>query len=124
MIRFLRSEAGAIIFWLIASLVCAAFLSPVLYGAGKNLAAAAELENYSGVIEWLAKACGRAKPDRFFSRALLLSALLLLPLLVIRVRALRIASDHLGTHCAGLAGKKEGSKLGSVSLLALEFLGS
>ncbi len=82
---FLKSEAGAIILWLIASLLAAALLTPYLYDAGKSLAAGAEVADYPRVVESIAESSGRAKPDRFFSRALLISALALLPLLIRRV---------------------------------------
>lgn len=84
--RFLKSEAGAIILWLAASLIAAALLMPWLYDAGKNLAHASETADYPSMIESIASSAGRAKPDRFFSRALLISALALLPLLIRRVK--------------------------------------
>lgn len=84
--RFLKSEAGAIVIWLAASLFAAALLTPYLYDAGKALAASAATKDYPGIIEWLAASCDRAKPDRFFSRALLFSALALLPALIRRVK--------------------------------------
>jgi membrane protease YdiL (CAAX protease family) len=84
--RFLKSEAGAIILWLAASLFVAALLTPYLYDAGKTLAHNAEFNDYPGFIESIASSAQRAKPDRFFSRALLFSALALLPLLIRRVK--------------------------------------
>ncbi|QTN33106.1 CPBP family intramembrane metalloprotease [Akkermansiaceae bacterium] len=84
--RFLKSEAGAIILWLAASLFAAALLMPYLYDAGKTLAHNAETAEYPSVLEGVAASAGRAKPDRFFSRALLISALALLPALIRRVK--------------------------------------
>lgn len=84
--RFLKSEAGAIILWLAASLFAAALLTPYLYDAGKTLAANAEVKDYPGIIESIAESAGRAKPDRFFGRALLISALALMPALIRRVK--------------------------------------
>lgn len=84
--RFLKSEAGAIILWLAASLIAAALLMPWLYDAGKTLAHNAGTADYPSVIESIASSADRAKPDRFFSRALLISALALLPTLIRRVR--------------------------------------
>ncbi len=86
--RFLKSEAGAIILWLAASLFAAALLTPHLYDAGKNLAESAETKDYADVIESIAGSAGRAKIDRYFSRSLLICALLLLPLLIQRVKRL------------------------------------
>jgi uncharacterized protein len=86
--RFLKSEAGAIILWLAASLFAAALLTPHLYDAGKNLAESAETKEYPGAIESIAGSAARAKIDRYFSRSLLISALGLLPLLILRVKRL------------------------------------
>lgn len=86
--RFLKSEAGAIILWLAASLIAAALLMPHLYDAGKDLAVSAKSEEYPAAIESIARSAERAKPDRYFSRALLVSALALLPLLIRRVKRL------------------------------------
>ena len=86
--RFLKSEAGAIILWLAASLLAAALLTPHLYGWGKALFASTELVDYPAAVESIASSAGRAKPDRYFSRSLLISALALLPLLIRRVKCL------------------------------------
>jgi membrane protease YdiL (CAAX protease family) len=85
--RFLKSEVGAIILWLAASLFAAALLTPYLYDAGKTLARNAETKEYPGIIESIASSAARAKPDRYFSRALLISALALLPALIRRVKS-------------------------------------
>ena len=90
--RFLQSGIGAAVLWVAASLVLAALLAPWLYQAGKNLAAEAAAGELSAFWEWLGAACGRAKFGRFFDRALLLSALLLLPFLLRRLRVLRRAN--------------------------------
>jgi membrane protease YdiL (CAAX protease family) len=88
MMRFLKSEAGAIILWLAASLLVAALLTPNLYGWGKALFASTELVDYPAAVESIAASAGRAKPDRYFSRSLLISALALLPLLIRYVKCL------------------------------------
>lgn len=88
LMSFLKSEAGAIILWLAASLFAAALLTPHLYDAGKNLAETAESKEYPEAIEHIAGSAGRAKIDRYFSRALLISGLALLPLLIRRVKRL------------------------------------
>jgi membrane protease YdiL (CAAX protease family) len=86
--RFLKSEAGAITLWLVASLFAAALLTPYLYDWGKAFAASAELNDYPSFLESIASSAGRANLDRFFSRALLISALALLPALIRRVKKL------------------------------------
>lgn len=89
--RFLRSQTGAVLLWIAAALVLAAVLAPWLYGAGKELATVTAEREMAGFWEWLGAACGRAKFGRFFNRALLLSALVLLPFLLLRVRRLSVA---------------------------------
>jgi len=87
--RFFRSEAGAVMLWLMVSLVLAAALAPWMYQAGKSLADAAATEDLPGVLEWLGAACGRSEFSRFFSRALLASAVVTLPGLVWRIQVVR-----------------------------------
>lgn len=84
--KFLKSEAGAMVLWALCSLLGAAILTPWIYIAGKDLAAHANANEVSAFAEWLGAACDRAKIGRFFSRALMLSALVLLPVLIRRVR--------------------------------------
>ncbi len=86
--RFLKSEAGAIVLWLVASLFMAALLTPYLYDAGKTLAVNAETKDYPAVVESIAASAARAKLDRYFSRCLLISALALLPTLIRRVKSI------------------------------------
>ncbi|MDX1679864.1 MAG: CPBP family intramembrane glutamic endopeptidase [Akkermansiaceae bacterium] len=86
MSKFLKSEAGAMVLWALFSLLGAAILTPWLYQAGKGLAAYCNAKETSAFIEWLGAACDRAEIGRYFSRALMLSALLLLPLLIRRIR--------------------------------------
>lgn len=93
LMRFVKSEAGAIILWLAASLVAAALLMPWLYNGGKTLAHNAETADYPSLVEGVASSAGRAKPDRFFSRALLISALALLPALIRRVKKIPAKED-------------------------------
>jgi uncharacterized protein len=94
--RFIQSEIGAAVLWVLGSLLLAAVISPWIYQQGKALAAAAEVNDYPGIVDWLAAACGRSKFSRFFDRSLLLSALLLLPVLLWRVRRIRAASGLPG----------------------------
>jgi uncharacterized protein len=91
--RFLRSEAGAVVMWVIGALILAALISPWIYQGGKALADAAATKELAGIWEWLGAACGRAKFSRFFSRSLAFSALALLPFLFRRVREIRKTSD-------------------------------
>ena len=77
--------------WVVLSLVLAAALAPWLYQAGNSLAGAAATRDLPTILEWLGAACGRAEFSRYFSRALLLAALLLLPVLVRRIRVMRAA---------------------------------
>lgn len=93
--RFLQSEIGAAVLWLLGSLVLAAVVSPWIHQAGKWLAEVAETRELPGMIEWLAAACGRAKFGRFYDRALLFSAVLLIPLLFRRIRSVRAAGGAL-----------------------------
>jgi membrane protease YdiL (CAAX protease family) len=87
--RFFLSGIGAAVLWVFASLLLAAVISPWVYQGGKHLAAMAETRELSGFLEWLGAACGRSKFGRFFDRSLLVSALVLLPLLLRRVRRLK-----------------------------------
>jgi membrane protease YdiL (CAAX protease family) len=92
--RFLKSEAGAIVLWLASALFLAALFTPHLYEAGKTLAENAKTTDYPGWIESIARSADRAKLDRYFSRCLLVSALALLPFLILRVRRIPKLDDH------------------------------
>jgi len=95
--RFLQSEIGAAVLWVLGALLMAAVLAPWVYQGGKSLAAQGEAGALPGLLEGLAASCGRAEIDRFFDRCLLFSALVLLPLLLKRIRLLR-ADAGLPTH--------------------------
>lgn len=75
MTRFLKSEAGAVVAWVAFSIVLAAVISPWLYGWGKEFAMA----HHDGEGFWagIAGSCERAKFSRYFNRALMLSAVIL-----------------------------------------------
>ncbi len=88
--RFLKSEAGAIVLWLFAALFLAALFTPHLYDAGKTVAAKYPGEGVLGVMDSIRN----AKLDRYFSRCLLVSALALLPFLIRRVKSIPINDDH------------------------------
>lgn len=89
---FVRSEAGAVVAWVIGALLMAATISPWIYQGGKALGDAVATHNLAGIWEWLGAACARAKFSRFFSRSLALSALVLLPFLFCHVRNLRASA--------------------------------
>jgi uncharacterized protein len=96
--RLLHSEIGAALLWVLCAILLAAVITPWLYQGGKWLAATAETTDLPAWLESVAGSCARAEIDRFFDRALLISALLLLPLLHWRIRKLRASSlagpDH------------------------------
>jgi uncharacterized protein len=87
--RFLQSEAGATVLWVLLSMLMAAAIAPWLYQAGMWLADLSKAGDLPGIVEWLGAACGRANFSRFFSRAFLISACALIPLLVWRIRVIR-----------------------------------
>lgn len=99
--RFLSSEAGAVVMWVCGSLLLAACIAPWLYRGGIWLAGEAAAKELPGVLEWLGAAAGRSasKFGRYFSRSLMFSALLLLPLLWRRIRSL---GDGSGPIAGGL----------------------
>lgn len=92
--RFLKSEAGAIVLWLVAALFLAALFTPYLYEAGKSLAENAKTAEYPAWIESVAGSADRAKLDRYFSRCLLVCSLVLLPFLIRRVKSIPKTDDH------------------------------
>lgn len=87
--RFYQSEAGAILLWVIGTLILASTITPWLYQAGKFLATAAAQQDLPGILEWLGRACEKSKFGRFYSRALTFSALLLLPILLRRIKSIK-----------------------------------
>jgi len=93
--RFLKSEAGAVVLWLAGIILLAAAIVPWIYRFGKNLAEKAAAQDLSAFQEWLGAAAGRAEFDRFFSRALVFSALVLLPFLLRRLKTLKKSQTGL-----------------------------
>lgn len=87
--RFLRSEAGVVIVWILGALILAAWISPWVCRGGQWLASEAAVRDWPGIIEWVAESCGRAKFSRYFNRSLMFSALILLPCLIGRIRSIR-----------------------------------
>jgi len=82
--RFFKSEAGAVVLWVVASILLAAIISPWLFTLGKEFAA--QHSENGGWFEGLAGSCERAKFTRYFSRSLMISALLLFWPLWLRMR--------------------------------------
>jgi membrane protease YdiL (CAAX protease family) len=121
--RFFQSEAGAAVMWVLSALVLAAFITPWIYEAGKDLAAAAaEAGNVSAFVEWLGAAAGRAKFGRFFSRALVFSALVLLPVLFWRIRTIRASTGAVGMPLERVSWSVALAQVGVGFLIAAGFL--
>lgn len=91
--RFFQSEIGAAVLWVCGALLMAAVLVPWAWQGGKWLAAHGEANELPAMLERLADSCGRAEIDRFFDRCLLFSALVLLPVLLRRIKRLRVDGD-------------------------------
>jgi uncharacterized protein len=76
--------SGVIKLWayLIASFGLGAWISPVVYNAGKALAEVSSVKQTNGLLEWLADLCRTTEFPRFFIASIIACALvLLLPLL-------------------------------------------
>ncbi len=84
--RFFQSEAGAVILWVVSAILLAATISPWLYQAGKWFGGVSAAGDLNALAEWLGNACRRASFNRYFSRSLVISAVVLLPLLLRRIR--------------------------------------
>jgi len=94
--RFIQSEVGAIVLWAFSALIIAAILSPWFYSSGKQFAAYAANNELPGFFEWIAASCGRAELGRYHNRAMLFSAICLLPVLIRRIRNISRQSDATG----------------------------
>jgi membrane protease YdiL (CAAX protease family) len=79
----------------VASLVVAGLMSPWIYQGGKYLGERALAGEVTGILKWLGDAAWRSEFPRFFNRALMLAALLLLPVLFRRIRVLRREAGSL-----------------------------
>lgn len=104
--QFLRSEAGAAVIWVLSALFLAAVISPWVYVGGKSLAVQAQIHDLSRVAEWLGEKCRNAKFDRFFNRCLIFSAVVLLPFLFRRVKAIRARESVIGVHGPAVSWQK------------------
>lgn len=80
MARVLQSDVFKIGAYLAATLALAAALAPVIYQLGMGLAEVSEGKETNGAVTWLADAARRSSDDfpRFFDRALLFSAVVLM----------------------------------------------
>ncbi len=87
--RFLRSEAGAVVLWVAFSLILAAAVVPWLVAGGQWLTAEAATTELPALMESVAESAERAKFGRYFNRSLMLSALLLMPVLILRLRVVK-----------------------------------
>ena len=87
--------------WVVSAVILAAVITPWIYRAGDGLANAAAARDLPAALEWLGAACGRACLSRYFSRALVISALALLPFLFRRIRRIRS-----GTGADGVATRR------------------
>ena len=82
------------VLWVLGSILLAAAIVPWIYSAGMRLAADAQVNDLSPILESIGKSAGRADLDRYFSRALLLSVLLLLPVFLVRLRRINRAKPQ------------------------------
>jgi len=88
--RFLKSEAGAVVVWLIGTIVLAAGVFPSVYQAGQVFGEYGANGNLSmKLLESWAESARNADSEKYFSRALYLAVLLLLPALIFRLKKIR-----------------------------------
>lgn len=78
--------------WVFSALLLAAIAAPWAYQIGKSFSQFAATEELSAIWESLGRSCGRARLEKYFSRAMTVSAVLTLPILLLRVRSIRAAS--------------------------------
>jgi len=88
--RFLKSEAGAILLWIIGIILLAAVLFPWIHQGGQSFAAyGAGTEMQPGFLNKWADSARKADVGTYFGRSLYASVLLLLPVLILRLRKIR-----------------------------------
>lgn len=87
--RFLKSEAGAVVLWLLGTILLAASVFPWVYRLGQDLATEAASKELSPILESVGASAAKADLGTYFSRSLYLAVLVLLPVLVIRLRKVR-----------------------------------
>lgn len=102
--RFFKSEAGAVVLWVLCSILLAALIVPWLFGLGKDFAA--QNVDSGGLLGSIAGSCERAKFSRYFNRALMISAVTLFFPLWFRVRMIGHTRVNVELHRrTGLAWK-------------------
>lgn len=112
------------VIWLCASLLLAALLTPHLYEAGKTFAASAATEDYPAIMDAVAKSAEKAKPERYFSRCLLVSALVLLPFLIRRVKRIPDRGNRAEFALRKQSLARRGAQLGTGLIIGVVALGS
>ncbi len=90
--RFLKSEAGAVVLWLLGIILAAALLFPWIHQAGKGLAAEAQAKELAPILESIGRSAGKADTGTYFSRALYAGTLLTLPFFILRLRRIKRTS--------------------------------
>lgn len=75
--RTFLNDVVKILCYLVAVLLLGAIIAPCLYRGGKALAEATNGKQANAFVDWLAAACRRSEFERFFGRAVQISALLL-----------------------------------------------
>jgi membrane protease YdiL (CAAX protease family) len=91
------SDVFKIFAFVAATLVLAALIAPWLYQFGKGLAEVSAEKQTNGAIRYVADAAGRAQFPKFFDRALMLSALVLLFPLTAWLRLGRLPGSYRDT---------------------------
>ncbi|MBX3742269.1 MAG: CPBP family intramembrane metalloprotease [Akkermansiaceae bacterium] len=88
--RFLKSEAGAVVVWLIGTILLAAILFPWIHQAGQAFGEYGANGNLKPrLLDSWAESARNADSEKYFSRSLYAAVLLLLPWLILRLRKLR-----------------------------------
>ena len=104
--------------WVVSAVLLAATISPWLYRVGDGLAHAAAARDLPAVLEWLGAACGRSRFGRFFSRSLMFSAVVLLPVLFWRIRVIRAGNGATAEPGARVLWRSALTQIGAGCLIA------
>lgn len=87
--RFLKSEAGAVVLWVAGIIFLASVFFPWIHLAGQNLASRAAAEDLPPILESIGKSAGKADVGTYFSRSLYAAVLVSLPAFIFRLRQIR-----------------------------------
>lgn len=122
--RILKSEAGAVILWLVGTIALAAGVFPWVYRAGKAFSVHAASHNLTPMWESIGRSAERADLGTYFSRSLYVAVLLLLPWLILRLRKIRGQAQRTIARpgLPGLSWKRRLLHLSSAILLAAGML--